>query len=335
MRRFQLVCGLLLCHACADQKIAERSSAISETYDYVFSSLTIDANDASPAAGFNLDGLYSGPGSSGGCSVVDRACDLDLDQNLGGCTPCSGPGCSPCQGGVDNALPRLAADFDAWLGGMGAPGAALATTTRERLAQELAGGHVVFLLRVEGVDNLSNDSDVIVSLYRGYATDSSCSAMFGGSGHFVVSNESLLVPGDLAQARWRVHGAIVSGRLRVRYGTQSQLAAEAPADFPINQLTLRATFDPGGGSASAGNAGGWIGATALRDLVVASLPRIRSALNGRLPLVSDLPSLSTPPVCGGAYAQPVGGVGLGARFNLAHANITGSASVPPAGACGS
>src|SRR5438105_14614295 len=97
-----------LVSACSAKHIAfENNEIINGTYDFVFSALTIDPNDGSPAAGFNLDGFFSSSGDPAACGVADRQSDLDLDQNLGGCSPGAA-----CQGGVDNQLPGIVSSVD-------------------------------------------------------------------------------------------------------------------------------------------------------------------------------------------------------------------------------
>src|SRR5262249_11536617 len=155
----------------------------------------------------------------------------------------------------------------------------------------------------------------------------------GGAGRFFVDNRSLAIPDDLSHPLWQAHGAIMSGRLQVRYGSSGGLAAEAPAGFPVNQLALRATLQSSGTSAVDGNLGGGLKGGDLRDIAVGLYPNLTTVLNGIIPQIDDLPDI-TSGACGGYFAVPSGGAGLGVRFEMVAANIVGSTATAPVGTCG-
>ena len=135
-------------------------------YDFVFHSLVIDGYGAppyrekptnlGPAAGFNWDGVYSPDvATTSKCNWGDRQSDLDLDQNAGNCPPLP-----TCVGGVDNVLPAMADVYDALRVN------ASETMARAHLENELAAGHLVWLLRLENVANLVSATGVNVTLLQ-------------------------------------------------------------------------------------------------------------------------------------------------------------------------
>lgn len=293
-------------------------------YDFVFSSAIIDHGESQSVAGFNVDGVFTSTGAQEPCQYVDQVSDLDPDLNQGGCMPGG-----TCVGGIDNVLPEMLDSMDDF-------GVGTTVPNRAKIATALNGGHLVYLLRLSGVDSLSDDEDIVVSLYEGYSADANCSAMFSGSGQFYVAENSLLESGDLSQPKWQAHGAIINSRFRVRYGLQPGVAQEAPPDFLVNQLALRATLDANGAAAIAGNAGGWVVGSVLLDYLSDLMPVWSGTFHGFIPQRMDLPA--TDGTCGWIPEAPAGGVAggasMGARFALVHADIIGSASAPPAGACG-
>ncbi|MSP62728.1 MAG: hypothetical protein EXR72_20840 [Myxococcales bacterium] len=317
---------LLLCGCRAPGKSLSLADTTSgQTFDFVVSSLEIDADDAAPAAGFNFDGLFSTETEPLGCGAADRVSDLDPDQNEAGCVPTLESG---CQGGVDNVLPWLVDSVDVVRRGdtlVGTGG------VRGRLASHLMGGHIVWLIRVSGVDDLVNDNEVVVNIYHGFSGDPECSQLFGGEGHFLVDEASLLAPADMAQPRWTATGSITAGRLMVQ--------GIHPGDLPLPLVTgsvvevdIRTSLALSGLSATAGNLGLRAVASTVFELLAELMPRGRTAFGGLIPRLADLPAASG---CGGDYAAPVGEIGMGARFSLIHATIVGTATEAPGGTCGS
>src|SRR4051794_9929742 len=99
--------GMAFVAGCRDSQSASNGAAvvIGPTLDFVISAIAVDSDDTSPAAGINVDGLYSTGGASG-CGLPDRVSDLDGSENMGGCLGAA------CQGGVDNMLPLLIDTMD-------------------------------------------------------------------------------------------------------------------------------------------------------------------------------------------------------------------------------
>lgn len=312
-------CLSLALVACSSTSSGVGSGPLSAggTLDFVMSSIVIDQDDGSPAAGVNVDGLFSNGGTDG-CGFADRLSDLDRAENLLGCLG------SSCRGGVDNLLPRLINGMDD----------ALQDSIRSRLASAVSRGILIYLVRLTGVDDLVNDPAVAATLYYGFANQIDCTSLLTGNGHFLVDNASLAVSGDLTMPVWRANGSIVNGRFSARYGSTATMATEAPTGFPVNQLTLRATLGASGASAAAGNLGGWVSGNDLRDLTTSLFPMLRPTLFGLIPEYDDLPSLASG-ACGGPWAFPVGGMGIGFRFALVQAHIDGTSSSAVPGSCGS
>jgi len=296
------------------------------TRDFVLFDYGLDEDDlSSPAAGFDLDGRASTVKDPAGCSFEDRVSELDPDQN-GPCGP------NECRGAVDNMLPTLADNVERW--------------TLQSLQQALTAreqqGRLVWLLRVSGLRG-PRDREVRVSIFHGFTADRDCGELFRGDGRFLVDDTSLETPGDLGSARWQADGAIVDDRLRVRLGQSEGVVAEAPVGIgdssegrqagplSVYQLRLRATLDRPRRSGERGNLGGWARAAELRDVLADAGPGMRTALDGLIPRIADLPDPQGE--CGGSFGEPAGGMSLGLRFRLAPARIVGTAPEPPEGAC--
>ncbi len=352
LRFAAVAAGLMLVGCTASTKPEEMQSAVRrgpQTLDFVFLDFAIDEGNSPTMSGFNLDGKFTRAGDSGGCGVVDSVSDLDDDQNDHDCnTDCRdddddhsgndghGDGrhrCNAkpgCKGGVDNRLPQLASAIDGLLRTLGSPNQPPPSLTA-RFGEESKAGRVITLMRISGVDDLKNDSNVTVALYAGFPADADCSHLFDGGGRFYVSNDSLVSANDLGQPRWSGSGKIVKRRLQVAFGPLNFPTPSVPDGLPLDQLLLRATLQDKGQRAKHGNAGASIPAMALRDQLVAIFPTLRTVINGLLPQLVDMPATR----CGGSFGNPVGSLGLGARFDLRRATIVGTASTPSPGACGS
>jgi hypothetical protein len=298
------------------------------TYDFVLTDLVIDQSDDPTRAGFNLDDQFSGAADPAGCQSADAVSDLDLDQNQNSCSPDTA-----CTGGVDNALPGLVDAFDA----------ITSTSGRQVLANRLANGRMIWLMRLVGVDSLSDDDHVEVVLYRGFAADNSCSNLFNGLGKFYVDNSSLEKAGNLEGGRWVFEGSIVGGRLGVRRNVDPGAQAVAPVQFrvdldavtaisvPIYQMRLRVDLVDSK-SGARGNLGGWVLGSEFGESIKSVFPTLDSGIQSLLPNLTDIAVNGT---CDTGAAPVVGGLGIGLRFSLARATILGTADKPSAGMCGS
>ncbi len=307
----------------------QQQQATASEYWYVAHSLEIDAFNSSGYAGFNLDNHCSTATGTTGCARGDIASNLDLDQNVNSCVPGEG-----CQGCVDNIAPIVADALTASEGG----------DVRAGLTAAVSNGKAVWLLRLVAVDSLQNDSWVLLALYRGYSTSTGCSQLFSGNGQFVVSDTSLWIAGDVNYPKWFGEGSINNGRFDIRFGSgvgQNETGEVAFSEFvdvpqtlelKTYQLRLRASLSWDGLSATAGNAGAWARAEDFREAISRAFPQARGTMEPLVPLAADLPLKGQ---CGGTYGQPVGAVGLGLRYALATALVTGTTPTPPTGLCGS
>ena len=307
----------------------QQAAPVASEYWYVAHSLEIDAMNASGFAGFNLDNKCSTPGSTSGCGIGDVASNMDLDQNSNSCSPGSN-----CQGCVDNIAPVIADALTASEG----------YDVRAGLSAAVNNGKAVWLMRLVAVDSLQNDTWVLLALYRGYSTSTGCGQLFSGSGQFVVSDTSLWIAGNANYPKWFGEGVISNGRFDIRFGTgggQNQTGevafsefVDVPETFELKtyQLQLRASLAWDGLSATYGNAGAWAPAEDFREAVSRAFPQARCTMDAIVHRAGDLPLQGA---CGGTYGSPVGAVGLGFRYALATAVITGTTPTPPLGLCGS
>jgi hypothetical protein len=305
-----------------------RAAAVASEYWFVAHSLAIDPTGSSGFAGFDLDNRCTTEGAKTGCGAGDVVSDLDLDQNVGGCSGTN------CQGCVDNAVPVIADVLSA----------SEQRNMRSILTDAVNNGRAVWLVRLVAVESLQNDSRILLALYRGYSVDATCSALFTGSGQFVVSNSSLWIAGNVNYPKWFGEGSIVNGRFDIRFGSngaaQSPTGAVVWSEFTNTpealtlttyQLRLRAQLNPSGLSANAGNAGTWAIADDFREAICRAFPQARGSIDGIVPLAADLPYHGQ---CGGLFGEPRGAIGLGLRYALAAATITGTVSTPPVSGCG-
>lgn len=295
---------------------------------YVFHGLAIDPDDGAPGAGFDLDAARSVPNDPKGCGFADTRSAIDPDQN-GICEPGGF-----CPGSVDNMLPTLAQAIDTFTG----------DSTRDAVDGALATGRVVWLLRISGINNSINDGAVTIAVYRGFSTDTDCSKLFGGKGRFVVSEDSVSLPGDVDAPRYVTSGRIVAGRLRARFGSSIGIADEGRIDvggfggadpipsLPVFQLQIRASFDRAMRAGTRGNLGAWARVGDLRETLAGAGPNLRTAFAALLPRIADIFRDGS---CGGGFAADAGGMSFGLRFSLARAYVSNGTASPPAGACGS
>lgn len=156
-----------------------------ESRTYVINVLDIPTGENGMAPGFNLDGIDSGDGD-GGATCQEFRPDYVSPAD-------------PDHAGVDNALIDLlnfAADA---LGG---------TDLNAEVAEQLASGDLLLLVKVTGIDSFSYDTDITMQLALGALPEGAEIQLEGG---FIAPDQEFEVEMDLGPA---VNGDIFNGRLR-------------------------------------------------------------------------------------------------------------------------
>jgi hypothetical protein len=277
----------------------------------------ISDNPDMPHTGFNLDGLYSGPEDPDACNHDDFFSILDEDQNH--YPYCRMDGC----GGVDNQLPALAGflpvvlpDYD----------------PISDLASSIQQARRLYLIQLDGVDNLCFDSDVTLTLLLVYDADGDCGNNFTGSGSFVARAESF-VNGDPSRPRWQTHAAINAGRVMTDAfpGIMPVPLVRTFVDAETHDTQIR--FDiVDNGSGSRGSWGAWVDPAPLIAIAGALAPDAAHWIPG---FVGSLVDIRRDGICFDATGPTprYGGVSLGYGFTVAPARLTGVAAGAPAGSC--
>lgn len=293
----------------------------SRTYDYALVQLSIDSNTSASFAhtGFNLDGRYSPAVGQqpADCDHRDFYSSIDPDQNRDGCT--RGP--AACVGGVDNQFPELASASQ------------MLVDWRQLYATEVAAGRITYLLRVEGVESLINDNQVIVSIFKGHPMFPSCGRIGSLAQPYAIDQPSLLA----GVARFRYAGVIRNGRLSLAVAPGSvgnffelptpSFFREAP--LGLSSFNLRVTLTPDAGVD--GNLGGRTPRANLITVFTSNplAAMYRNVIEG---LVNGLTDIQTMNSCD----APNGAVGMGMGFSLVRAVIQPTPVFGPVpGMCGS
>jgi hypothetical protein len=308
---------------------------IGPTLVYVLSRLTTEMNSPDlPHSGFNLDGLFSTSSDAAGCGHDDSASGPDLDQNMGG-SDCrmTGGGIRPGCGGVDNQLPAVAEAIGAFM-----PGFDLGATLQDSINQH----RLVYILRVTGVDDPTNDPSVNFYFYAAYPTFSTGCGSVTADREYQIARSSLTAGGaTLDDALIRGAGSIVAGRLRFDAPTGTIFPLTVPAPGATLTFRLQATrmrFDVAATAISNGNLGGWVAGDELRATASALAPGFDTIVEGAVGSLTDVQVAgtcfvpragATPPRYGGV-SMGLGLAGLRARI---HPTVPIVASQSP-GTCG-
>jgi hypothetical protein len=315
------------------------------TLTFALDRLTIERSGSTAYAGFNLDGIFSNPDGTTprSCMRGDYSSTLDLDQNhpiaaLDPMTgrPSGGPSmCAPgagCRGGVDNQLPEIA-DLVQSSSGM---------DVRANAQRFLDTGELAFIVRISGVDDLMNDPSVTLRVYQAYPTFSTGCTSVTPDREYAIAQSSLVDGAtSIDQARYRVRGAIVNGRLIPNGGASLPLPVAPGLTVDVLGAMLRANVTEA--ALTAGNLGGYARGTQFYEAIVAMMPSIAplaATLVGQLvDLEEPIPTPgSAPGLCARATLQPpqFGNIGIGATFSAVRATVAPSpAAAREPGTCGS
>lgn len=304
------------------------ASGAGQTYTFVVSDMAIDPGDdptLGPAAGFNLDGLYSSASDADGCVHQDFVSALDPDQNMpDGCTMLG----TGCRGGVDNQLPSLANALDHIV------------PIRDILRDEVTHNHLVVLARITGVDSLADDPNVSVNLYIGYPTfTTDCDRVLPDREYSV--DATTVDGGDIERAHLSFAGAIVRGRLRL---TPSMSDPTIPIPLPVFggaplTLTLHGVqfrMDLTAQAGERGNLGGYLDGDEVLRGTCATFP---SYCMVDMPIVGNAVDIRRMGVCFDASAMTpqFGSIGVGINVRAVSARISSATPVatgPARDTCG-
>ncbi len=297
--------------------------------DFVVTELRVDSeSESAPVirAGFDLDCRGVGA-SEARCGEPATFSALDRDQNSpAGCSA----GAGGCSGRVDNALPELFALADSWDRG----------SIRAKIAQSIERAELLFGLRVDRVDNITDDPDVDVTILALVDPDGVCAGNFGGDGRFEVDVRSV-VDGDPTQPRWRTHGAIVGGRVRTDVPFAIPLVgAASPATDVVVVRTYagehgRIAFNIVDGGRGVTN-GNWGGVVRVWQLAEGWTIGWEATVSAWVRLFVNLPgdgAPSDPCVTQAGSAWRNGRIGVGYAFTAVRASIGSIADPGAARAC--
>ncbi|MFO0558435.1 MAG: hypothetical protein U0269_10500 [Polyangiales bacterium] len=320
------------------------------TYTYVISELTVspvplDSNSA--ITGFNLDNIYS-VNSEGSLPDTPRSCDrpdspsmLDQDQNcpMGGWNMATGAcgmnmRCAPgagCRGGVDNQLPGILDAIEA------AASSSFPMGIRSELTSQINQNKISLVVRVTGVNSLTDDNEVTVKVYNGYPTFTTGCDSVQPMREYAIAADSLNTASDIESAKIQFPGRIVGGRLQVT----------APGMFPLPlpeimgrsvmltltnaQLRVNLTATGGTGGNLGGSFNGSQLLTAIQSLAPDFAMQAATIIGGFVDIEENGICRPMP----GSMNPMFGGIGVGLGFSLVPAT-TAAMSAPSrgAGTCG-
>jgi hypothetical protein len=320
------------------------------TYTYVISELSVSetpVDSNSPVTGFNLDNIFS-VNSEGSLPDTPRSCDrpdwpsmLDPDQNCpmgswnmatGACS--TNMGCAPgagCRGGVDNQLPGIVDSLDNVVHDQ------LPMGIRNELRSQINQHKLSLLVRVTGVNSLTDDNEVTLKIYNAFPTFTTGCDSVAPNREYAIDANSLNTASDIESAKIQFPGRIVGGRLQVT----------APGMFPLplpeimgrsvmltlTNAQLRVNLTATGGTG--GNLGGSFNGSQLLTAVRNISPQLEMTA---ATLIGGFVDIEENGICKqglGTMNPMFGGIGVGLGFSLVPATAAPmSATSRGAGTCG-
>jgi hypothetical protein len=324
------------------------------TLTYVISGLTVDVTppDANTAiAGFNLDGIHTDMDGTTprSCNKPDQPSSLDQDQNcptasrnaMDGRCAAMNPGCAPgngCFGGVDNQLPGILDAIET------AAAAQFPMGLRPELSSQISGNRISLLVRITGVNDLTNDSEVQVKIYNAYPTFTDNCSTVAPDREYAVAADSVMGGNLETPTIPAFRGSIRNGRLFVEQPGMFPLPLPeimgVRVDLTLTNAQLRVNLNEEGGMR--GNLGGSFNGSQLFDLIRRIAPDFAmqavTIIAGFVDIEQPLPTPgSMPGVCSNRMAMPpvFGNIGVGLGFSLVKARVAAMpAAARGAGTCG-
>lgn len=245
------VCEAGAAHPCATtanaHTAAERTAEVgsefeNRTFTFIVNALELPSPTGGAAAGFNLDGIDSGPEGS-------AATDATCEQYWADYSSLN----DPDHVGVDNALPGILDQLALVIPDL---------DVNATLAEQLESGDLLLLVRVTGVDSLSYDDSIQMQLLLGKlpegATIQITDGVIAGGQTFEIEQElGTPVNGDIFDGRLRATASVISLNLNVM---------DLNIALPITNPELR--FDIAENGLTNGVIGGVL---SIDDLIAAAL----------------------------------------------------------------
>jgi len=304
------------------------------TISFVITDIVIDdtpADEVTPIAGFNVDGLFSTvepPNTRASCEKPDSPAFADplencprraWDARAGTCSVSTG--ClrtRDCAGGVDNALPGV---LDAVAA---AASVQFPQGVRPVIRQRFSRRPRSLLVRVTGVDAFDDDREVTVFVYEGHPVDGCADG--GVPGRYGVLSSSVIGGALDRPVIAPLRASIRSGRVVPDQRSVTTIAAASIFDglvfdpeARIEDARLSFPIDETDGSS--GNLGGSIDGSAV-------LRAIREFVSNAqaLAIVAgfvDIPIRGSEEACSDRNATPpaLGRIGVGVYFSLRRIEI--------------
>lgn len=265
-------------HTDEERTVIERD-ALDATRLYVLDVVSMPARTGGWVAGFNLDGLDSGEGSSDPFANCEEFAP-DLASLL-----------DPDHVGVDNGFAELIPTVESFLTPEDCPSGVTDGCFDELMQQQISDGTMLLLVEVGGVDDLAYDSSVTVQLHRGAVPGGGLPTLAGGR----------LAPGqafDLTPLGAPVAGDIFDGRVRAVGLSLPLPAAFGSSTLPLTVTDAELRFDIGGEVITDGQLGGSFEVDQVVAAVEASMPGYGDLMRDVLESVADVsPSSSDPLIC--------------------------------------
>lgn len=328
----------------------DSSSGTGQTYTYVINALTVEPtppDENAALSGFNLDNRYSVNGIDGvmdtpnSCLHQDNPSNNDRDQNCpaamwnqadGRCMSATAS-CAPgagCRGGVDNQLPTILDAIET------AAMSSFPMGIRPVLTEQVNTHRISLVMRVTGVNSLTDDDSVTIKFYNAYPTFSTgCDSVAGGR-EYAVSTASLNTATDIETAKISFAGKIVGGRLIVTAPGMFPLPLPeimgAQVNLTLTNAQLRVNLTEAGGSN--GNLGGSFNGGQLLTTIMQLAPDF--ATQGAS-LIGGFVDIEEGGICANRNAMPpqFGGIGVGLGFTLVPATVAATPIADrAAGTCG-
>lgn len=279
--------------------VVEEEEMEDTTYTFVVDTIDLPEASGGMAAGFNLDGLDSGEGST----AADATCQ-EFNQDFINSQ-------EPDHVGVDNALQGLVGTIEGLLDAGDCPGGTTEGCLGATLQQQILDGSLILMMQVSGVNSFDYDSEVQLQLFLGEVPGGGM-PMEGGSGGLAPDQEFMSTMNLGAP----VDGDIFAGRLRASTSLLTITVDTGDFSLPLMISNAEVRFDISESGLGAGQIGGFLRTEDIIEAAAMIMPGIEDTVRSVVESVADVePSAGDPAICDS--------VSVGLTFGATTATCTG------------
>lgn len=252
-----------------------------ESQTYIVSTIDLPEAMGGSAAGYNLDGIDSGEGSTAG----DANCE-EFNQDFVNSV-------EPDHVGVDNALQGLVGTIEGLLDAGDCPGGTTEGCLGATLQSQINEGSLLLLMEVSGINDYSYDSEIQLQLFLGSLPEGETPDI-GGDGT-IAPGGSYMTMQELGAP---VTGDIFAGRLRASTDLLTITIDTGDFMLPLMISNAEVRFDITADTLTNGQIGGYLQTEDIIEAAAMIMEGIEETVRSVVESVADVsPSASDPAIC--------------------------------------